>query len=284
MIKLHDDAGNEYKFDITIFPDKSSQCWHISPEPEIHQDFKVTWMFENEGEIFHVHQLGYLLRHKYRVFPTLVVPYLPYGRQDKPIQNDATFARHSMIGIVMDAGYTRIVTYDAHSSHPYIESKPPTELIEAALPGHDVVCFPDRGALLRYEKLVAQTSPGIKFILANKIRNQQTGNIEGMSLETNGHDLTGVKILVVDDIIDAGGTFIAVAKEIQKYNPGQIDLAISHGLFTKGVEIIYDAGYKNIYTTNSLLRQEHLSGQGMSEKYMGYSGIRDNGFQVVKIC
>ncbi len=254
MIKLHDDAGNEYKFDLTIFPDGTSQCWHITPEPEIHQDFKVTWMFENEGEIFHVHQLGYLLRHKYRVFPTLVVPYLPYARQDKPIQNDATFARHSMLSIVMDAGYTRIVTYDAHSSHPYIESKPPIELLKAALPGHDVVCFPDRGALTRYAELVAKTSPGMKYIVANKVRNQQTGVIEGMTLETNGHDLNGAKVLVLDDLIDAGGTFIGVAKEIQKCNAKEINLAISHGIFSKGYQPLLEAGYNDIYTTNSLLK------------------------------
>lgn len=256
MIKLND--GNaDYTFELTRFSDNTSQCWKINPEPEIHQDMTVTWMFENEAEIFHVCQLGYLLQHKYKIFATLKTPYLPMARQDKPIQNDTTFARHVFIDMIMAAGYTRIVAYDAHSTHPYIESKPPVELLKAALPGHDVVCFPDRGALTRYAELVAKTSPGMKYIVANKVRNQQTGVIEGMTLETNGHDLSGAKVLVVDDLIDAGGTFIGAAKEIQKRNAKEINLAISHGIFSKGYQPLLEAGYNDIYTTNSLLKNNN---------------------------
>ena len=36
-------------------------------------------------------------------------------------------------------------------------------------------------------------------------------------------------------------------------NCNNFDLTVSHGIFSKGKDILYDAGYNNIYTTNSLL-------------------------------
>jgi hypothetical protein len=50
-------------------------------------------------------------------------------------------------------------------------------------------------------------------------------------------------------------TFIKVAQLLNsQYPPAQIDLAVSHGLFSKGKQVLFDAGISNIYTTNSLLR------------------------------
>ena len=43
-----------------------------------------------------------------------------------------------------------------------------------------------------------------------------------------------VKILIVDDICDGGMTFIKVAEVLKNFGTKQIDLAVSHGLFSKG--------------------------------------------------
>lgn len=57
-----------------------------------------------------------------------------------------------------------------------------------------------------------------------------------------------------DDLCDGGKTFTVLAKELHKHNPAKLDLAVSHGFFTKGEGILFDCGYTNVYTTNSLLQ------------------------------
>lgn len=259
MIKIFDKNNQEYKFEITIFNDNTSQCWKLNPEPEPFSDIRVVWDFESESEIFYLCQIGYLLWQKFMVSPILVAWYLPLARQDKYVDNNLTFAKEVMIQMIKASGYKHIEAYDAHSEHYFVKSRKPVELIEAALPGHHIVCFPDAGAKIRYLELVkgiARNSfqDDVQFIWAEKKRNQETGEITGLELKTNGLDLNGKNILVLDDLIDAGGTFLRLAEELKKHNPGKMNLAVSHGLFSKGTGILFASGYNNIFTTNSLKR------------------------------
>jgi hypothetical protein len=276
MIQLFDtETGVEHKFEITKFPDNTSQCWRITPEPQVHRVMTVRWMFENEAELFHVCQLGMLLSIKYKIFPTLWTPFLPFARQDKSIANDATFARAAFIRLVIESGYTRIRAYDAHSPSSYVESKAPTELIEVALPGHDVVCFPDAGAVQRYKHLIPLEYP---MIYCDKVRNQQTGEITGLELVSD-IDISGKRVLIQDDLCDGGRTFIEATRVLKEAGAKDISLAVSHGIFSKGMEILLDAGINTVYTTNSLLKNS----VGNSCKYMFFSGVRDFNLNVIEV-
>lgn len=252
MIKIHDFKGQEYTFTHSKFPDGTSQAWLINPEPQINTMYRVTWMFENETEFVIILQLGALLKKLTLLAPTLNVPFFPYSRQDKIVSNNSTFAKNIFMDTIK-LYYGMIKTYDVHSSSPGVNSYSPVELINAALPGHDVVCFPDAGAGLRYNKLM-----DVECVVCDKIRNQLTGEIEGLKfLELNGHvDLTGCNVLVVDDLCDGGKTFTEVAKLLKSAGATNLSLAVSHGLFTKGLDILYESGYNHIYTTNSTFKMQ----------------------------
>ena len=61
-------------------------------------------------------------------------------------------------------------------------------------------------------------------------------------------------ILVVDDICDGGGTFLLLAEALRKAGiDNNLELYVSHGIFSKGTDIIYKSFYP-IYTTNSFFR------------------------------
>jgi ribose-phosphate pyrophosphokinase len=64
----------------------------------------------------------------------------------------------------------------------------------------------------------------------------------------------GAKLFVLDDLCDGGRTFIEVAKELETITLGygDLELAITHGLFTKGVDIVA-VHYDKIYTTDSYI-------------------------------
>jgi ribose-phosphate pyrophosphokinase len=251
MIKLLIN-DKEVPFEITKFPDGTSQVWKINHQSLPFDQGKVLWLFENEAEVFHVCQLAHLLSRSFSISPTLCVPYLPYGRQDKRIANDASFALRTFVEMVKPFFYN-IETYDPHSEviTMIAEHYTAPDAFHKTVFNHDVACFPDKGAAHRYGTNFADRAP---IVHCEKVRDQLTGNILGLSVMNHGIDIEGKTILIVDDICDAGGTFIAVAQELQKFNPLRIDLAVSHGLFSKGKQRIHDSGITNIYTTNSLLR------------------------------
>lgn len=253
MIKLLVN-GSEVKFETTIFPDGTSQVWKVAEPLFEDDDIKILWMFESEAELFHVCQLAQLTQKLSRQEDSvLVAPYLPYARQDKGIDNGLSFALDTFTYILYHANICRIETFDRHSNtqtNSYIESET-AEGFHKAIFNHDVVCFPDKGALARYEG----SFPNVPMVYCEKVRNQQTGEITGLILNgSNLYDIDGKRVLIVDDICDGGMTFIKTAEVLKKWNASQIDLAVSHGLFSKGKQVLHDAGIKDIFTTNSLLR------------------------------
>lgn len=250
MIKLISNR-KEVSFKITKFPDGTSQVWNIDELAFQPGDYNyISWVFENEAELFHVCQLAALHKKLYDDSIKLFCPYLPYGRQDKAINNNLSFALSVAKNLLFESGINSICTYDAHSQTDFVKSWSPTVFHQSVL-NHDMVCFPDKGALARYKTSLCSTRD-LMFIYAEKVRNQDTGDITGLDLITNGIFLKDKKILIIDDICDGGMTFIKLAQKLKEHNPAQIDLAVSHGIFSKGKQVLYDAGIANIYTTNSL--------------------------------
>lgn len=246
----------EVKFETTIFPDGTSQVWKMEGADidERYDDVTILWLFENEGEIMQVCQLASLLEKTYGIEShTLRVPYLPYARQDKHVDNNLSFALHTFTNILYNANICRVETFDAHSkveTNTYIESESAKKFHQSVF-NHDIVCFPDKGALFRYEGNFSN----IPNIYCEKVRDQLTGNILGLKVCNPANlDLTDKTIMIVDDICDGGMTFIKVAEALKELKPKQVDLTVSHGLFSKGKQVLHDAGITNIYTTNSLLR------------------------------
>jgi len=257
MIKLLVN-DKETKFETTIFPDGTSQVWKIDEKVKfIPGELPVIlWHFENEGELMHVLQLGHLVQKHFKIdFLTLRAPYLPYGRQDKKIDNSLSFALTVFKETLNSAGIIHIETFDAHSGSESVYND--TDAFNSlakfhkSILNHDVVCFPDAGACDRYYDNF-KNSPKI---YCEKVRNQLTGEITGLTVTNPSEiDLSNKKIIIIDDICDGGMTFIKVTEALKAYNPNQIDLAVSHGLFSKGKQCLHDAGITNIYTTDSLLR------------------------------
>lgn len=257
MIKLIN-AGNEIDFTITKFPDGTSQVWKVNTGKFLPKESTyILWLFESEAELMHVCQLAELCNERFKTSVDLVCPYLPYGRQDKQVTNNTSFALSTFKEVLYHAGITRIEAFDPHSNSDMVYAS--DDVLKSvkdfhnylAKMDHDVICFPDKGASARYK--YSFDIDLFSHIYFEKVRDQLTGNITGLKL-LGTNELEGRKILIVDDICDGGMTFIKVAEALQVYKPGRIDLAVSHGLFSKGKQVLHDAGITNVYTTNSLLR------------------------------
>lgn len=250
---------NSHPINITIFPDKTSQVWKLSPEciASISNINTIHWKFEGEAELIHILQLVDIIS-SYRHFSRidLVCPYLPYARQHKKVSNDTTFALETFCNII-DGRIDRLCVFDVHNLdffesngnsrwHFSVENIAPEKEINNIITAKniDLVVFPDESAQHRYSCLIE-----IPSVFASKVREQLTGEITGMEMP---EITSGRNVLVVDDIIDGGATPISVASVIMKYKPSILIGFFSHGIFSKGTKIVYDAGYNEIYTKDGM--------------------------------
>lgn len=261
MIRLKSPSNDWQIITPTIFPDKTSQVWKIDmPETKI---VIIKWNFESESELIYLAQLVALLGKNNNREIILEIPYLPYARQDKDISNNTTFARDTFLRLLSTMDFIKIITYDIHSDigfgRPYgrFESKKPIhihQVIKETKP--DIIFYPDEGALNRYSRMFLEEKCDLNMLpkaYGEKIRDQLTGTITGYNIE-NLHDLKGKNILIIDDICDGGATFIEAAKKLLELGANSIDLCVSHGIFSKGKEHLYKNGIRNIYCTNSLIK------------------------------
>lgn len=100
-----------------------------------------------------------------------------------------------------------------------------------------VLIAPDKGSVKKINNVLEMFQQSKVFptvVLADKIRDPETGNITKLSLPPV--DLSGQTCLIVDDIVDGGGTFIGLAKLLkQNHNADTVILYATHGIFSKGL-------------------------------------------------
>lgn len=275
MIKNHT-TNTERDLHVTIFPDKSSQVWQLDEKILEAGTKTITWYFESEAELFHMSQLVRLLRRSVQIEDkiTLVIPFLPYSRQDKIVSNNTTFARDVFLDYLSTLQVSQIVTYDVHSSFPrycnnWIVSKDVNAQVQKALGAcnADLVCFPDKGATTRgYE--IRNSDNEIPSFHLDKIRNQTTGKIESLvcSLPL---DLEDCNILIVDDICDGGRTFIDASKLLKEMGAKTVSLYVTHGILSQGLHPLFEGGIDHVYTTDSILKRHYNDAKGMTVFKLG---------------
>lgn len=235
----------------TIFPDGTSQIWNLSDSLTKSKECVIIWYFEEEREIIDLRSLRKIL---YTQDWILHIPYLPYARQDKEISNDATFNRRVLLDFLHPLACKLITSVDLHSKCSTIFNIEVSDFHEWVIEQFDphYLVFPDKGAFDRYPYLDSFKCITFEF---QKARNQANGQLISHQL-TKDVFLPQGRYLMVDDLCDGGATFISIAKQIRDKVPdAEIGLAVTHGLFSKGKEILTNEGIQLFYT-DSLLRNK----------------------------
>lgn len=233
----------------TIFPDHTSQVWHLDS-----LDIRdLWWYFESEAEIFSLLQLFNLVQD----IPYIVIPYMPYGRQDKEISNDSTFAMKPFWELVELFFPPTIYTFDLHNPQAigrslttHLVNVSPVPIIENMLHHgdhddnpYDLVIYPDSGAETRLSHEV-----DFPFATLSKHREASSGRIDYMKCPV---DLTEKRVIVVDDICDGGATFLRAASACYHAGAKSVGVYASHGIFSKGISEFVLHNICDIQTTNS---------------------------------
>src|SRR5690606_14386941 len=77
----------------------------------------------------------------------------------------------------------------------------------------------------------------IPFIVATKVRDIKTGKIVKVDVEASQFNLKNKNLLIVDDILDGGGTFIPLASQLRSEG-ARVDLFVTHLIASKGLDIL----------------------------------------------
>ena len=185
----------------------------------------------------------------------LFIPYFPAARQDRVMIKGESLSVKVYADIINTLQLNKVFVFDAHSEVTSAlvnncEVIPNHTFIQQVLNviGENVkLISPDGGALKKIYK-VSEFLGGVDVVECSKSRDVKTGKLSGFKVYED--DLNGMDCLIVDDICDGGGTFVGLAEELKNKNAGKLYLAVSHGIFNKGFEVL-DC-FDKIFTTNSV--------------------------------
>jgi ribose-phosphate pyrophosphokinase len=193
----------------------------------------------------------------------IFMPYLPGARQDRVQLGGALTAE--VYARMIASMATTLTAVDVHSQDAvsiYHENMDGFRLLDhvplvkaASTVYYDVVLAPDKGAVAR-ASAVAGEFPNASVLFCEKIRDPQTGHI---TIRVPDDDLlfNAERILIPDDICDGGATFMLAGRQIIEMNPAaQLDLWVTHGIFSKGLELL--DMFDNVMTTDSFVRPDTL--------------------------
>ena len=164
-----------------------------------------------------------------------LVPYLAYARQDRARPTESLGL--AWVGELLRAsGIDEVVCVDAHSDPAGdvlgipITSLSPAPLLADALPGRwrEGVTFvaPDEGAITRCGAVAAAAGAGGPIVWVRKRRTP--AGVEHLGIVGS----PGQRALVVDDILDTGGTVASCCRHLAAAGVKEVGVVATHGLFT----------------------------------------------------
>jgi len=201
-----------------------------------------------------------------RVFLNLIMPYIPYARQDRIMTEGESLAINVFANIINSLNFYYVEVWDAHSDVSVAllnncHNKSIEDLLpEEAYSRDTVLVAPDAGAIKKVQKLSQKLK--LPFVHATKIRDVKDGGITGTKVYSN--HIGNKNFLIVDDICDGGRTFVELAKELRPLTNGHISLYVTHGIFSKGLGV-FNGLIDNVYSRLSFPFPNAQSGE-----YNGY--------------
>lgn len=166
-----------------------------------------------------------------------VSPWYGYSRQDKKSAPREPISARLVADILETSGIDRLVTMDLHAGQMQgFFSKPVdhmtampilTQFVQDQLAGEDLVIIaPDAGRVKLVRKFAQKV--GAPYALLEKERPAQQVAEIGYVIG----DVKGKVALIVDDIIDTGGTLSAAAQTVLDEGASKVYAAATHGVFS----------------------------------------------------
>ena len=250
---------NNIEFGNDIFPNNErifkSIPWQVGACGFVSIDFK----YETDFDIWKLVMAKKYLDDKFgNIVTVLNMLYVPYSRMDREIEGQV-FSLKYFCELVNDLNFSQVKILDAHSGVTEALLKRVIKIdvqayidIVFEMEKPDFVFYPDAGAMKRYSEIL-KFPEDIGIFYGNKKRDLTTGKIQKFEL-VDCPDVTGKKVLIVDDLCCKGGTFMASAKLIKDAGAERVALYVSHCEDTiYNGDILKTDMIDKVYTTDSIL-------------------------------
>jgi ribose-phosphate pyrophosphokinase len=194
---------------------------------------------------------------------TAVLPYFGYARQDRKVGPRTPISAKLVANLITEAGANRVLTVDLHAGQIQGFFDIPTDNL-FAMPvmvrdiedylgtgDHLMVVSPDVGGVVRARALAKRL--GCDLAIVDK-RRERAGESEVMNIIG---DVRGRSCILVDDIVDSGGTICNAAEALLKNGAKDVCAYATHGVFSGGaVARIAGSKLKSMVVTDSIAATE----------------------------
>lgn len=237
-----------------LFPDKQPHINidNISQGDEV----KVTCSITDANMMLLLLQCSNALDNLFADKKILVIPYLMGARFDRLIQKGDSVDLKVIANLINSCGFEKVYLYDVHSDTSTVLINNSVnisniELVKGYKKEESVLICPDAGAVKKVGKYF-EINENIKDVVyCNKLRDLSNGNITLKILEADKCE--NRNCVIIDDLCDGGGTFLAIASQIK---PKYLTLIVTHGIFSKGLDVF--KGYFNkIIVSDSYAEYKH---------------------------
>lgn len=187
---------------------------------------------------------------------TAVIPYFGYARQDRKDQPRVAITAKLVANLLTVAGADRIITMDLHAAQiqgffdipfDHLYASPVFTNIFKNSNENLVLVSPDVGGIKLARSYAKRLNAGLCVI--DKRRPQQ--NIAEV-MHVMG-DVEGKEVLIVDDLIDTGGTFVNTVNAMREKGALKIYGAITHALLSgPAIDRINNSNIDKLYVTDSI--------------------------------
>ena len=199
---------------------------------------------------------------------TAVIPYFGYARQDRKVGPRTPISAKLVANLITRAGADRVMTLDLHAGQIQGFFDIPTDNLFAAPVmmrdirqrfdlGKVIVVSPDVGGVVRARGLAKRINTPLAIVDKRRERpgESEVANVIG---EVNG----GVCILV-DDIVDSGGTLINAGDALLERGASEVYAYITHGVLSGGAAArVAKSSLKELVITDSILPTKAVSDAG----------------------
>jgi ribose-phosphate pyrophosphokinase len=187
---------------------------------------------------------------------TAVIPYFGYARQDRKDQPRVAITSKLVANLITVAGADRAITMDLHASQIQGFFDIPTDHLYASpvftshfkeISANLTVVSPDVGGI----KMARSYSKRLngKLVVIDK-RRPEPNKTEVMNIIG---DVEDQDILLVDDIIDTGGTFVSAVEALKKKGAKRIFGAVTHAVLSgTAIEKIENSQIEKLYVTDTI--------------------------------
>jgi ribose-phosphate pyrophosphokinase len=189
---------------------------------------------------------------------TAVIPYFGYARQDRKPGPRTPISAKLVANLITRAGADRVLTLDLHAGQIQGFFDIPTDNLYAApVMVRDIkerfelanvmVVSPDVGGVVRARALAKRINTPLAII---DKRRERAGESEVMNVIG---DIDGRVCILIDDIIDSGGTLINAADALMEKGASAVYAYITHGVLSGGaVARISSSSLKELVITDSI--------------------------------